>query len=100
MPIKPQTTEQVDASFTNITQYRDLKSKESIGIWLKNQKLLKERVSPRLFGEYKWLIDIDGNVNSWDCYGNFAVAAALCEWKVVDNSGFIINDAFKTFYSN
>ena len=55
----------VDASFTNITQYRDLKSKESIGIWLKNQKLLKERVSPRLFGEYKWLIDIDGNVNSW-----------------------------------
>ena len=55
----------VDARFTNVVQARDRESVEAIQQWLKNQDLLSERVPPRVFGQQRWLIDIDGNVNSW-----------------------------------
>lgn len=55
----------VDARFTNVVQARDPEAREAIQRWLKGQDLFSERVPPRDFGQHRWLIDIDGNVNSW-----------------------------------
>ncbi len=55
----------VDARFTNVVQTRDQEAEQAIRQWLKGQGLISERVSPRVFGQQRWLIDIDGNVNSW-----------------------------------
>ena len=55
----------VDARFTDVVQARDQKAGKEIQQLLKEQNLLRERVAPRVFGQHRWLIDIDGNVNSW-----------------------------------
>ena len=55
----------VDAYFTDVVQARDSKAQTEIRHWLKDQNLFSDRVAPRTFGEQRWLIDIDGNVNSW-----------------------------------
>ena len=55
----------IDARFTDVVQSFDKKAENDIRLWLKEQDLYSTRVSPRTFGEQRWLIDIDGNVNSW-----------------------------------
>ena len=55
----------IDAKFTDVVQCRDTKAETQIRLWLKNQNLISDRVTPRTFAEHRWLIDIDGNVNSW-----------------------------------
>ena len=55
----------IDARFTDVVQTRDSEAETAIHRWLIDQNLYCDRVSPRTFAEQRWLIDIDGNVNSW-----------------------------------
>ena len=55
----------LDARFTAIVQSRDTKAKSEIQQHLMRIGLLKPHCKPWIFGLHQFLIEIDGNVNSW-----------------------------------
>lgn len=55
----------LDARFTSIVQCRDDEAKEVIINSLRQSRLMASRCDPWYFGLHQFLIEIDGNVNSW-----------------------------------
>lgn len=55
----------LDARITSIVQCLDELNRQAIYKQLKQKCLLSPRCDPSVFGSHKYIIDIDGNVNSW-----------------------------------
>jgi len=55
----------LNCCLTDVVQCRDTKAKLEVSSYLKAEGLLSERCGPLHFGNHKYLIEIDGNVNSW-----------------------------------
>jgi hypothetical protein len=55
----------LDARFTAIVQSRDPQTHQALGWFLQPQNLLRPRVEPWDAALHRWLVEIDGNVNSW-----------------------------------
>ena len=55
----------MDARMTAVVQGRDAKAAAQIQQHLMRKNLLAPRCPPWMFGLHKYLIEIDGNVNSW-----------------------------------
>ena len=55
----------LDARFTALVQTADAKAHGQLSDLLHQQELLAPRVDPWHFALHRWLIEIDGNVNSW-----------------------------------
>lgn len=55
----------LDARITSVLQCLDKKSHQEIYTELKKNDILAPRCEPSYFGNHKFIIDIDGNVNSW-----------------------------------
>ena len=54
-----------DARFTSVVQCRDAAAQEAVKAELQEKGLLTARVEPLQMAQYRWIVDIDGNVNSW-----------------------------------
>ena len=55
----------LDARFTAVVQSRDAQTQRELTELLQRQDLLRPRVEPWDAALHRWLIEIDGNVNSW-----------------------------------
>jgi len=55
----------LNCCLTDVVQCRDTKAKLEVSSYLKAEGMLSERCGPLHFGKHKYLIEIDGNVNSW-----------------------------------
>ncbi|WP_398332945.1 glycosyl transferase family 90 [Vulcanococcus sp.] len=55
----------LDARFTAVVQSRDPQTQQALTALLHRQDLLRPRVEPWDAALHRWLIEIDGNVNSW-----------------------------------
>ena len=55
----------LDARLTAVVQCRDQTIQASITDLLRREQLLSERMSPEEMAQHRWLLDLDGNVNSW-----------------------------------
>ncbi len=55
----------IDAKITNIVQSKNLNSYQDIKEILTKESLLSSKVDPWNQALHKWIIEIDGNVNSW-----------------------------------
>ncbi len=60
-----QFPDHLDASFTQIVQYKSEQDAYEIRDHLRCQGLLAKRIDPLEMAHYRWLLDLDGNVNSW-----------------------------------
>ncbi len=56
---------ELDARITDIVQCRDQDAKEELTELLRARGMLSRRIDVREFCKYQYLIEIDGNVNSW-----------------------------------
>jgi len=63
--ISRQIPKSLDARITDLVQYRDQDAKQELIEFLEKQGMLSERCLAQHFGLYQYLIEIDGNVNSW-----------------------------------
>ena len=57
--------ERLDARFTSVVQCRDGATQEAVTAELRRQGLLAAVLEPLQMAQYRWILDIDGNVNSW-----------------------------------
>ena len=55
----------LDASFTQIVQCKSEQDANEIRNYLRRKALLTKRIDPLAMAHYRWLLDLDGNVNSW-----------------------------------
>ena len=55
----------MDAAITDVVQTKNSFEKKIIEAKLQEENLLRKRLNPSYLALHKWLIDIDGNVNSW-----------------------------------
>jgi len=55
----------LDARFTAVVQSRDAAAHQALTHHLHQQDLLRPRIEPWDAALHRWLIEIDGNVNSW-----------------------------------
>ena len=69
----------VDARFNQVVQCLNDEHKTNVCQLLRQLGLMGTTVSLWHASLHAWLIDIDGNVNSWDCFGNcFQGAVYFC----------------------
>lgn len=55
----------LDARMTDVVQSIDQKEKQKLETLLCRQRILASRLTPRQMALHRWILDIDGNVNSW-----------------------------------
>ena len=55
----------LDARFSSVVQCASACDQKSVEQHLKEQHLLAPRLEPLAMAQYRWLVDLDGNVNSW-----------------------------------
>jgi len=55
----------LDAKITAVVQAETVETKDKVLQILANSDLLAPNVEPTTFAQNKWIVDIDGNVNSW-----------------------------------
>ena len=55
----------LDARLTNLVQTANATDHERLNTQLLNQGLLRQRLSPHDLALHRWMVEIDGNVNSW-----------------------------------
>ncbi len=67
----------LDARFNTIVQAASSGAKESIEDHLRQLDLLRPRMAPNLMALHKWIIDIDGNVNSWGLLWKFLSGSCI-----------------------
>ena len=57
--------QRLDARFTSVVQCRDGATQEGVTAELRRQGLMAAVLEPLQMAQYRWILDIDGNVNSW-----------------------------------
>ena len=57
--------DRLDARFTSVVQCRDSAAQQAVTTELQRQGLLAAMVEPLQMAQFRWILDIDGNVNSW-----------------------------------
>ena len=55
----------IDAKFTGIVQCQNPAAEQGIGNEFVHRNLLVNRMEPEHMALHRWIIDVDGNVNSW-----------------------------------
>ena len=55
----------LDARFNAVVQAKSIEAKQDIMNHLNRLDLLRPRMEPAHMGLHRWILDIDGNVNSW-----------------------------------
>ena len=60
-----QHPELLNARFTNVVQCASPAAKVAVQKHLKEMNIYGERLEPEAMAQYQWLLDLDGNVNSW-----------------------------------
>lgn len=60
-----QHSSQLDARFTAVVQCPDASVQQAVESTLQHQGLLAPRMSPWHLALHRWILEIDGNVNSW-----------------------------------
>ena len=55
----------LDARFTDVVQCANPREKQKVEKHLREQNLLSTRIEPLAMAQCRWLLDLDGNVNSW-----------------------------------
>ena len=73
----------VDARFTNVVQCLNDKNKITVKEKLREQKLIGATVEPWHASLHAWLIDIDGNVNSWGLL--WKLLSGCCVLRIMSN---------------
>ncbi|MBM5808235.1 MAG: hypothetical protein FJ051_00185 [Cyanobacteria bacterium M_surface_9_m1_291] len=56
---------QLDARFTSVVQCRDAEASQAVRDELERLSLLAPPLQPLHMAQCRWIVDIDGNVNSW-----------------------------------
>ncbi len=56
---------QLDARFTSVVQCRDAEARQAVRAELERLGLLAPPLQPLQMAQCRWIVDIDGNVNSW-----------------------------------
>ena len=78
----------LNCCLTDVVQCRDQNAKLEVSKSLKAEGLLSDRCAPMQFGLHKYLIEIDGNVNSWGLL-----------WKLLTGSCILrVNSARRQWY--
>ena len=57
--------DRLDARFTTVVQCRDGVAQDAVTAELQRQGLLAAMLEPLQMAQYRWIVDLDGNVNSW-----------------------------------
>lgn len=57
--------ERLDARFTSVVQCRDGFAQQAVTAELQRQGLIAPMLEPLQMSQCRWILDIDGNVNSW-----------------------------------
>lgn len=60
-----QLPQMLDARFTDVVQCEDPRHRQSVQEHLLEQGLMAPRMEPWTMAQSQWLLDLDGNVNSW-----------------------------------
>ena len=55
----------LDARFTAVVQCRDPQAQQAVRAELGSQGLLADSLEPLQMAQCRWIVDLDGNVNSW-----------------------------------
>jgi len=55
----------LDARFSNVVQCASASDQQAVEQHLREQHLLAPRLEPLAMAQCRWLLDLDGNVNSW-----------------------------------
>ena len=67
----------VDARFTRVVQCRDSVSNADVALHLQDNSLLSSTCDPLFFGMHQFLIEIDGNVNSWGFFWKLLLGSCV-----------------------
>ena len=55
----------LDARFTSVVQCRDAQAQQAVAAQLQREGLMASVLEPLEMAQCRWILDIDGNVNSW-----------------------------------
>ena len=75
----------LDARFTNVVQCASASDQQAVERHLKEQHLLAPKLEPLAMAQCRWLLDLDGNVNSWGLL--WKLLSGCCIIRVNSNRG-------------
>ena len=75
----------LDARFSNVVQCASASDQQAVEQHLKEQHLLAPRLEPLAMAQCRWLLDLDGNVNSWGLL--WKLLSGCCVIRVTSSRG-------------
>ena len=75
----------LDARFSTVVQCASAGDQQAVEQHLKEQHLLAPRVEPLAMAQCRWLLDLDGNVNSWGLL--WKLLSGCCVIRVTSSRG-------------
>ena len=75
----------LDARFSNVVQCASTSDQQAVEQHLKEQHLLAPRLEPLAMAQCRWLLDLDGNVNSWGLL--WKLLSGCCVIRVTSSRG-------------
>ena len=75
----------LDARFSNVVQCASASDQQAVEQHLNEQHLLAPRLEPLAMAQCRWLLDLDGNVNSWGLL--WKLLSGCCVIRVTSSRG-------------